>query len=67
MGIKYKWMQIFNEIKGKDVKIYFYSYDGVSGLEQGAHAIFPDVIVQRCMVHLIHNSIKNTLISHSAF
>lgn len=32
--------------------------DGVSGLEAGAKAIFPNVVVQRCIVHLIRNSIK---------
>ena len=32
--------------------------DGVSGLEEGARAIFPKVVVQRCIVHLIRNSIK---------
>ena len=32
--------------------------DGVSGLEEGAKSIFPDVVVQRCIVHLIRNSIK---------
>ena len=56
---KHKWMQIFDEIKARGVQdIFFISMDGVSGLEEGARAIFPDVIVQRCMVHLIRNSIK---------
>src|SRR5690625_3916396 len=32
--------------------------DGVSGLEEGARAIFPNVIVQRCIVYLIRNSLK---------
>ena len=32
--------------------------DGVSGLEEGAKAIFPNVSVQRCIVHLIRSSIK---------
>ena len=32
--------------------------DGVSGLEDGAKAIFPNVVVQRCIVHLIRNSLK---------
>ena len=32
--------------------------DGVSGLADGAKSIFPNVIVQRCIVHLIRNSIK---------
>ena len=31
---------------------------GVSGLEEGAKSIFPQVVVQRCIVHLIRNSIK---------
>ena len=32
--------------------------DGVSGLEAGAKVIFPNVVVQRCIAHLIRNSIK---------
>lgn len=56
---KHKWMQIFDEIKARGVEdIFFLSMDGVSGLEEGAKAIFPKVIVQRCIVHLIRNSIK---------
>ena len=30
----------------------------VSGVEEGAKAIFKDVVVQRCIVHLFRNSIK---------
>lgn len=53
------WMQIFDEIKARGVEdIFFISMDGVSGLEAGAKAIFPKVVVQRCIVHLIRNSIK---------
>ena len=53
------WMQIFDEIKARGVEdIFFISMDGVSGLEAGAKSIFPNVIVQRCIVHLIRNSIK---------
>mgnify|MGYP002228215407 CR=1 FL=1 len=38
--------------------VLFLSMDGVIGLEEGAKAIFPHVMVQRCIVHLIRNSIK---------
>lgn len=38
-------MQIFDELKAR-------------GLEEGAKAIFPKAVVQRCIVHLIRNSIK---------
>lgn len=56
---KHVWMQIFDELKSRGVEdILFISMDGVSGLEEGAKSIFPDVVVQRCIVHLIRNSIK---------
>ncbi len=56
---KNHWMQIFDEIKARGVEdIFFLSMDGVSGLEAGAKAIFPKVIVQRCIGHLIRNSVK---------
>lgn len=56
---KHRWMQIFDEIKNRGVEdVLFLAMDGVSGLEEGARSIFKDVIVQRCIVHLIRNSIK---------
>lgn len=56
---RHQWMQIFDEIKKRGVEdVLFLSMDGVSGLEEGAKSIFPNVVVQRCIVHLIRNSIK---------
>lgn len=56
---KQQWMKIFDELKSRGVEdILFISMDGVSGLEEGAKAIFSGVIVQRCIVHLIRNSIR---------
>ena len=56
---KHQWMQIFDELKTRGVEdVLFLSMDGVSGLEEGAKAVFPEVTVQRCIVHLIRNSIK---------
>ena len=56
---KHYWMQIFDEIKARGVEdVLFISMDGVSGLEEGARSIFKDVTIQRCIVHLIRNSIK---------
>lgn len=56
---KHYWMQIFDEIKARGVEdVLFISMDGVSGLEEGAKSIFKDVVVQRCIVHMIRNSIK---------
>lgn len=56
---KHYWMQIFDEIKTRGVEdVLFISMDGVSGLQEGAKAIFKDAVVQRCIVHLIRNSIR---------
>lgn len=56
---KNQWMQIFDELKTRGIEdVFFISMDGVSGLEEGAKAIFPNVVVQRCIVHLIRNSIR---------
>lgn len=53
------WMEIFDELKARGIEdIFFLSMDGVSGLESGAKAVFPDVTVQRCIVHILRNSLK---------
>ena len=56
---KHYWMQIFDEIKARGVEdVLFISMDGVSGLEEGARSIFKDAVVQRCIVHMVRNSVK---------
>ena len=56
---KNRWMQVFDELKVRGVEdVFFISMDGVSGLEEGAKAIFPSVIVQRCIVHLVRNALR---------
>ena len=56
---KHVWMQIFDELKARGIEeLGILSIDGVSGLEEGVKAIFPHVTVQRCIVHLIRNSIR---------
>ena len=56
---KNRWMQVFDELKARGVEdVFFISMDGVSGLEEGAKAIFPLVIVQRCIVHLVRNALR---------
>jgi putative transposase len=53
------WMNIFEEIQQRGVEdILFISLDGLAGLEEGLKSIFPDTVVQRCIVHLIRNSLK---------
>ena len=53
------WLKIFDEIKNRGVEdVLFISMDGLKGLEEGAKSIFPNAVVQRCIVHLIRNSVK---------
>ena len=53
------WMQVFDEIRARGVEdVLFISMDGVSGLGEGARSIFRDVVVQRCIVHLVRDSIR---------
>jgi putative transposase len=53
------WMNIFDEIKTRGAEeILFISMDGIPGVKEGLHAIFPNVIEQRCIVHLVRNSMK---------
>jgi transposase-like protein len=53
------WLSIFDELRTRGVKkLGFVSIDGLSGLEDGIRSIFPEAVVQRCMVHLVRNSIK---------
>ena len=57
------WAQIFDEIKSRGIEaIGFISMDGLSGLEDAAKAIFHDVVIQRCIVHLIRNSLTNNFL-----
>ncbi|OJG38367.1 hypothetical protein RV02_GL002909 [Enterococcus gilvus] len=59
---KNRLMQVFDELKLRGVEdVFFISIDGVSGLDKGAKAIFPSVIVQRCIVHLVRNALRYIL------
>lgn len=56
---KHFWIEIFDNLKARGVEdVFFLCMDGVSGLEAGAKAVFPQVVVQRCIVHLMRNSLK---------
>lgn len=56
---KHFWMEIFDELKARGVEdIFFVCMDGVSGVEEGLKAVFPQAITQRCIVHLLRNSLK---------
>lgn len=56
---KNQWLLIFDELKKRGVEdVAFISMDGLPGLEDATKTIFPKAVVQRCIVHLIRNSLK---------
>ena len=57
-GAKF-WLRVMNELKARGVgDILIAVVDGLRGFPEAITAIFPDTVVQTCIVHLIRNSIQ---------
>jgi putative transposase len=57
-GAKF-WMSVMTDLKNRGVHdILFASVDGLAGFSEAIKALFPDCIVQRCIVHQIRNTLK---------
>jgi putative transposase len=57
-GAKF-WMQVLNELKHRGVQdILICCVDGLKGFPEAIEAIFPETVVQTCIVHLIRQSLK---------
>ena len=51
-----KWCEIFEELKTRGVEdIFFVSMDGLAGLPGAVEKIYPQAIMQRCIVHITRN------------
>src|SRR4051794_24684177 len=57
-GAKF-WMQVLAELKQRGVSdVLICCVDGLKGLPEAIEAIFPQTVVQTCVVHLIRHSLK---------
>src|SRR6059058_1415147 len=57
-GAKF-WMQVLSELKHRGVQdILICCVDGLKGFPEAIEAIFPQTVVQTCIVHLIRLSLK---------
>lgn len=57
-GAKF-WMQVLAELKQRGVQdILICCVDGLKGFPEAIEAIFPETVVQTCVVHLIRHSLK---------
>ena len=57
-GAKF-WMRVMNELKNRGVTdILIAVVDGLKGFPDAINAVFPETVVQTCIVHLIRNSMS---------
>jgi putative transposase len=57
-GAKF-WQKVLSDLRNRGVKdILIVCCDGLTGLPDAIHAIFPDSVVQTCVVHVIRNAMR---------
>lgn len=57
-GAKF-WMQVLSEVKNRGVQdCYMVVCDGLKGLPSAINAVWPQAIVQTCLLHLIRNTFR---------
>ena len=59
-GAKF-WLRVISELKSRGVEdILVFAVDGLKGFPDAIEAVYPDAIVQTCIVHMIRNSLRFT-------
>jgi len=57
-GAKF-WLQVVTELKNRGVEdILIACVDGLKGFEEAITSVFPQTIVQLCIVHMVRNSMR---------
>jgi putative transposase len=63
-GAKF-WMSVLVDLKNRGVKdVFFLVCDGLKGLPEVIEQVWPQTIVQTCVIHLIRNSFRLTSRKH---
>lgn len=53
------WLSVVSDLQTRGVEdVFIACVDGLTGFSEAIHAVFPQVIVQRCIVHQIRNSLR---------
>lgn len=53
------WLGVFNDLKQRGVKdILIMCSDGLTGIKEAITTAFPKTVQQRCVVHMIRNSVR---------
>jgi putative transposase len=53
------WLQVLSELKNRGIEdVFFVVCDGLKGLPDSVGAVFPQAVVQTCIIHLIRNTFR---------
>lgn len=53
------WLSVISDLQNRGVRdVFIAAVDGLSGFSEAIHAIFPQTVVQRCVIHQIRHSLK---------
>ncbi len=53
------WLSVITDLQNRGVQdVFIAAVDGLSGFSDAIHAIFPQTVVQRCVIHQIRHSLK---------
>jgi transposase-like protein len=53
------WMNVLNELRNRGVKdILICCVDGLTGFSDAIQTVFPEAMVQKCIIHQIRNSLR---------
>ena len=54
-----KWGQILEDLRRRGIEdVLYFCVDGLTGFSEAILAVFPNAIVQRCIVHMVRSSTK---------
>jgi len=53
------WLSVITDLQNRGVKdVLIACVDGLKGFKEAINSVFPDAIVQKCIIHQIRNSLK---------
>ena len=53
------WLSVISDLQNRGVQdVFIAAVDGLSGFSEAIQAIFPQTVVQRCVIHQIRHSLK---------
>lgn len=53
------WLGMLNDLKNRGIKdVLFFCVDGLPGFKEAIAAVYPQAVVQRCIIHMLRNSFQ---------